>query len=170
MLGQSSDNQELELLVTDFDDVFTEEYPSVFFVEPMLLGLVDGKYVQFSAADSTTDRMSAGGGSATVFLDGGVITREVVDPQMFAEDSLGDGIWVIGRNAVRLVCDAAGIGQPGWASDSEPSLESLRIDVAERKVATGDPSAQLKLLSMCETPGDIAELAARVREHGRRAE
>lgn len=143
----------------EFDSVFTEVSPSVFVVDPEYWGMVDGKYSRFSVADSDSNRPMAGDGFAAVFLDGGVITREEVDPEMYANDSLGDGIWVVGRNAVRLICDAAGIGQPKWAKDSNVSLESIHAEASARRVVSDTAEKQLKDLSYCDTAEALAAFA-----------
>ena len=92
-----------------------------------------------SLADASAggERLMAGGMTAYAFLDGGIVYSEHEDPSAWDSDWLGTGIWVVGDDALRAVCDVLGLAPP---------RRNKTASTASGRDNTMDPQAQAEAL------------------------
>jgi len=127
---------------TSWRDVFSRRGPNIYRVRDEYWELIDDDPVhQLAAHEGTEQRLMAGDSHTLVFLDGGVVFVNHEWPDMFDNDLLSDGIWVVGTLALRAVCDAVGLRPPARLKGESvrPSLQSIR-----RAVSIGETVAPPK--------------------------
>ena len=101
-------------------------------------------------------------------LDGGVIARQVTDPDAWDEDALdafGDGIWVVGNQVVRLLARLADLEQPARLEDEVevPVVDELERAASAHQVVLGDAESQTELLRSCFDASDWDALVLELR-------
>ena len=134
---------------TLWSSVFFEMSPGVYAVEAEWRYDVDTQSGDLEAARSQENRMMAGDATAVAVLDGGILFHSVewVEEESVEvlddDEVLEDGVYVIGRQCMRLVADSIGVAPPE-SEVNDPNLETLRDLAGRRWVLTGDPARQAK--------------------------